>query len=366
MKSNIVVNATAARSSGALSILRQFLDAIPEYGGDNEYIVFVDEGFAYKTIEHVQYVRRDTKSWIKRIWWDEKGLKRWCMRHGIKPRSLVSLQNTGVNWDMPQVIYYHQPLPLSPKKWNPFKRKEAVLFCYKWFYSFFVNRYLTDKTHIVVQIPSIKEAFVRKFKVNEARVSVLLPRINAVDYSKIETVELEKGLVHFIYPATPLVYKNHIEIVNAVRYFLGIAPEWRGKIRVHFTFSSNEHRDLYKRIVKNRLTDVFVFEGTMPFEQLLGYYKGCDALLYPSYIESFGLPLLEAAGAGIPIIAADLPYAHDVVGKYAGVHFAEIGNAETWGSLIKEVCDKRMRYNSFVSSFHGEWDKFFKLVNELK
>ena len=327
MKSNIVVNATAARSSGALSILRQFLDAIPEYGGDNEYIVFVDEGFAYKTIEHVQYVRRDTKSWIKRIWWDEKGLKRWCMRHGIKPRSLVSLQNTGVNWDMPQVIYYHQLLPLSPKKWNPFKRKEAVLFCYKWFYSFFVNRYLTDKTHIVVQIPSIKEAFVRKFKVNE---------------------------------------KNHIEIVNAVRYFLGIAPEWRGKIRVHFTFSSNEHRDLYKRIVKNRLTDVFVFEGTMPFEQLLGYYKGCDALLYPSYIESFGLPLLEAAGAGIPIIAADLPYAHDVVGKYAGVHFAEIGNAETWGSLIKEVCDKRMRYNSFVSSFHGEWDKFFKLVNELK
>lgn len=364
--SMVVVNATAARSSGALSILRQFLDAIPEYGGDNEYIVFVDEGFAYKTIEHVQYVKRDTKSWIKRIWWDEKGLKRWCMRHGIKPRSLVSLQNTGVNWNMPQVIYYHQPLPLSPKKWNPFKRKEAVLFCYKWFYSFFVNRYLTDETRIVVQIPSIKEAFVRKFKVNEKSVSVLAPRINAVDYSKIEAADLEKGFVHFIYPATAFVYKNHIEIVRAVRWLFDAEPELQRKLKVHFTLQATEDKDLYAQITKWNLLNSFVFEGTIPFERLLGYYKSCDALLFPSYIESFGLPLLEAAGAGIPIIAANLPYAHDVVGKYEGAGFVAVGNVQSWGKAIKEICDKRTRYKPFVTSTCGDWDKFFKLLDNLK
>lgn len=364
--SMVVVNATAARSSGALSILRQFLDAIPEYGGDNEYIVFVDEGFAYKTIGNVRYVKQDTKTWLKRIWWDERGLKRWCMQHGIKPQLLVSLQNTGVNWDIPQVIYYHQLLPLSPKKWNPLKRKEVLLFCYKWFYSFFVNRYLTDRTHIIVQIPSIKEAFVHKFKMNEERVSVLAPRINAVDYSKIEAVDLKDGFVHFVYPATAFVYKNHIEIVRAVRWLFDAAPGLRGKLKVHFTLQVTEDKELYAQIAKWDLLDSFVFEGTMPFERLLGYYKSCDALLFPSYIESFGLPLLEAAGAGIPIIVADLPYAHDVVGKYDGVHFAGVGNSQSWGGAIKEICDKHSRYKPFVASSSGDWDKFFELLDDLK
>jgi glycosyltransferase involved in cell wall biosynthesis len=36
-------------------------------------------------------------------------------------------------------------------------------------------------------------------------------------------------------------------------------------------------------------------------------------LIYPSLFESFGLPLLEARQAGLPIIAAELDYVRDIV-----------------------------------------------------
>ena len=42
-------------------------------------------------------------------------------------------------------------------------------------------------------------------------------------------------------------------------------------------------------------------------------YKKSRAVVYPSTLESFGLPLIEARQAGLPIVAAELDYVRDVV-----------------------------------------------------
>jgi glycosyltransferase involved in cell wall biosynthesis len=38
-----------------------------------------------------------------------------------------------------------------------------------------------------------------------------------------------------------------------------------------------------------------------------------DALIYPSILESYGLPLLEARAAGLPLITGELDYVRDIV-----------------------------------------------------
>jgi glycosyltransferase involved in cell wall biosynthesis len=48
-------------------------------------------------------------------------------------------------------------------------------------------------------------------------------------------------------------------------------------------------------------------------EQMPKVYAQCRALVFPSLFESFGLPLIEAAQAGIPIVAAEFDYVRDVV-----------------------------------------------------
>ena len=50
---------------------------------------------------------------------------------------------------------------------------------------------------------------------------------------------------------------------------------------------------------------------------LLQTYENAAALIAASEGEGFGLPLIEAARAGVPLIARDLPVFHEVAGEHA-------------------------------------------------
>ena len=109
-----------------------------------------------------------------------------------------------------------------------------------------------------------------------------------------------------------------------------------------------------------------MFDGSIPFNRLLSYYKSCRALLFPSYIESFGLPLVEAAGAGLPVLVTDLPYARDVIGKYAGAHFIGHNDIEAWAEAIETVSETSIRYEPLSVEGDSDWSSFFRLVNKIE
>ena len=48
-------------------------------------------------------------------------------------------------------------------------------------------------------------------------------------------------------------------------------------------------------------------------ERLNLLYNFCEFAIYPSLLESFGLPLIEAANRECKIIACDLPYVHEII-----------------------------------------------------
>ncbi len=50
-----------------------------------------------------------------------------------------------------------------------------------------------------------------------------------------------------------------------------------------------------------------VLLGTVDERELAGWYHTADALCFPSVKEGWGLAVLEAMGAGLPVIASDLP-----------------------------------------------------------
>jgi len=53
--------------------------------------------------------------------------------------------------------------------------------------------------------------------------------------------------------------------------------------------------------------------GIVPHGQVFFLYSKSKALIYPSKFESFGLPLVEARQAGLPILASELDYVRDVL-----------------------------------------------------
>jgi glycosyltransferase involved in cell wall biosynthesis len=52
-------------------------------------------------------------------------------------------------------------------------------------------------------------------------------------------------------------------------------------------------------------------------KELAGLYKNATALVFPSLMEGFGLPALEALREGCPVIVSDIPVFHEILGDSA-------------------------------------------------
>ena len=63
--------------------------------------------------------------------------------------------------------------------------------------------------------------------------------------------------------------------------------------------------------------DRIAFTGHIPDAMLLRYYRGADALLFPSLYEGFGYPLVEAMTLGCPIVCSNAASLPEVAGDAA-------------------------------------------------
>lgn len=342
----IVVNATALDRSGALNILRQFIERIPTDA--RKWLIFISSSVNLESdnpnvrIEPIQGV----KALHKRMYWDIWGLKRWLKKNRIEAIAAVSLQNIGFNVgkSVPTYIYYHQPIPFYPYNWNPLKKEERTFWFYKKIYPLFVKAFLKKGTRIFVQLEYIKDGFSKKFKHPEELIEVYSPEISLDTFSeKIGKDSDEKK--RLIYPAMPYFYKNHRVIENALKFS-------EENFEIIFT-TSPEHLKYRDERVK--------YIGIQSYQSIHNLYRTSDALLFPSYIETYGLPLLEAALLGIPIIAADLPYAREVLSGYDGVVYVPYDNPAAWAKAIESV-KKGKRYESFDISSRPSWNKLFETI----
>jgi glycosyltransferase involved in cell wall biosynthesis len=75
--------------------------------------------------------------------------------------------------------------------------------------------------------------------------------------------------------------------------------------------------ELHRIVESLRLEARVRFLGRVPYAEILQYYRGAVALVFPSLIETFGHPLLEAMLAGTPILAADIPSFREIAGDAA-------------------------------------------------
>jgi glycosyltransferase involved in cell wall biosynthesis len=79
---------------------------------------------------------------------------------------------------------------------------------------------------------------------------------------------------------------------------------------------------------------LFWIEGASD-EELQQLYASCDALIAASYMEGFGLPIVEAAEYGKPVIASDIPVFREVVGESQAVAFFEAGSPSALSARIE-------------------------------
>ena len=79
--------------------------------------------------------------------------------------------------------------------------------------------------------------------------------------------------------------------------------------------------------------------GAVPHQELPAWYAGATLFVFPSLLETFGLPLVEAMASGLPVVAANAPAIPEIVGD-AGIYF-DPWSPESMASAIRQVLDDR-------------------------
>ncbi len=57
--------------------------------------------------------------------------------------------------------------------------------------------------------------------------------------------------------------------------------------------------------------------GEVPYAEIPAWYAASELFVFPSYLETFGHPLLEAMAADVPVVAADIPVFHEIAADAA-------------------------------------------------
>jgi glycosyltransferase involved in cell wall biosynthesis len=83
------------------------------------------------------------------------------------------------------------------------------------------------------------------------------------------------------------------------------------------------------------------FVGELTSDGVATFLRGLDAFVFPSRIETFGLAAVEAAQAGVPVVANDLEVLREVLaveGEPCAL-FADAGDPKAFGAAVRLVLD---------------------------
>lgn len=361
---NIFVIATTLQAGGGITIYKQFLSHLPEFIGENKYWIFINPVLPKVDIKGVTYISFPLQSKIKRILFEGRWLKNYAKKNGISPDVVVSLQNNGYKCfdDCKHIVYYHQALPLYPGMYSLFKKSERIFFNYKYIFPILVKRTWKKNTQFVVQTKVVKERFSSFFGISKDKIHVCFPDIEEIDPSLYKPYSWGDNKKHLIYVGDDCKYRNGAVLIEAMIVLKTRNPKLAELIKIHITSTPEKSPIMNELMIQKGVSSYFMFEGVVDHEKLLEYYKASSALVIPSSIETVGLPMLEAAVFGIPILAADMDFAHEVLKGYTGVKFISIQDTMKWVKELENVCMVQNFFSPLKRNVNSDWNIFFSLV----
>jgi len=172
----------------------------------------------------------------------------------------------------------------------------------------------------------------------------------------------------FFYAGVIKERKNIISIIKALQEFKQKSPEFPHRLVLAGKFGANYSGEIKKYIKEKGVESYVEFIGYLKDGELSYAYKRAEALVFPSIIEGFGFPVLEAMACGTPVITSNI-FGPSEIGKNAALLVNPINSTDIAEAMTKIVTDKTLRENlvkaGIARSKTFSWDKTAKKTLEF-
>jgi glycosyltransferase involved in cell wall biosynthesis len=180
-----------------------------------------------------------------------------------------------------------------------FPENHSVFF--KIYYKYGIKRSLRNADCIVADSENTKEDIVRFYNVPEEKIRVVYLGVNELFLKEIKNERVIKEDYFFSLTTHPK-RKNIISVLEVMSKNNEIK---KYKYVIAGLIGANQLVELKDKILKLGLIDNVVVLGYVDEVQLVNLYKNAKFLIYPSFYEGFGFPVLEAMICKCPIITSN-------------------------------------------------------------
>ena len=347
---------------GIFTILHNVLQELSEYNKNKEIqvIALVHDAskFNFPNIQLIE-IPHSKKSWLYRLYYEYFYFKKlskklqpdvWFSLHDTTPRVITKKQ----------FVYCHHPTTFFKPTWKDWKFNYKIG-VFSLLYDSLLKLNITKNHTVFVQQHWIKDVFEKRFKISNVKVAI--PEY--VEEISNEKYNFETNKIHFFYPSFPRSFKNHEIILEAIKL---LPKKILEKTAFHFTTIKDSKEKYAEFLIQEYgfLKNVH-FYGKVKRNQLLSMYNEMDCLLFPSKVETWGLPISEAKAYKKPMFLANLPYAKEACGNYEKVSFFDENNASELAKLITEFVEENHTFQRNTITFDTSndlhnWKELFDYI----
>lgn len=368
MKKTIIISAVNLVDGGTFAILLDCLKHLSNSCIIEKYHVLVlvnsiSRMPKYKNIEYMEFPKAK-KHYVYRLYYEYFKFKRisklyhpilWLSLHDMSPR---------VETDV-QAVYMHNSIPFYKPKCRDWKYVPInAIWAYLYKYLYRIN--IRSNAYLIVQQDWLRNEFSEMFSYPKDRIIVARPSSSTNNSLPSETkLSIKCESFVFFYPAYPRVFKNFDVICEAA---VVLEKEKVGGIKIVLTIDGTENgysKDLVERYSNNSLID---FKGLIPQSEMNSYYADTDCLIFPSRLETWGLPLSEFKAFNRPMLVADLPYAHESTAGASKVCFFDPDSANVLANAMKAIAKgdaslfRPVKEQSIEKPFSTSWEELFDIL----
>ena len=201
---------------------------------------------------------------------------------------------------VPSYTYFHNQKLLEAPKRKFEKDYRSIYIKY-----LFVKLYNKNTDFYIVQTPHMVEELMAS-RLKDTAHCLSIPFYDNQKYTATHPSFESRVKDEFVFISNPSPQKNYPTLLDAWEYLLtqGHTP------LLHVTIDDTAPQFLER--VK-ALTEKGARIKNHVYLDPRELYFNCRFLIFPSIMESFGLPLIEAVDSGMKVLASNLPYVHDVI-----------------------------------------------------